>query len=363
MTLRDLLSRPSVTLDEISRHLASIDGDARVREGTDLARRQQAILWRLAGTNAPLGPDDFVPPSTSVLTPVPFWGQNNQPIFRPFRKVFYRQPDGLLAGYNESSVAPVVGPGYYVLRFDDIGAFVDYTTLPTVAPAIWPKIVPNERGVSQFVYGYMKDYIRRVSGKLYIGRAYRRGQETPPLLRAGAPGLIYRDRPSMMGGGGRPGLQPCGLVSDRGCLAEGRRALGRALVRARDLAPPQGTRLHQQDGNLRERPPAGGLAKRCRRLPPARPPAGGFSPRVMPCWWSLVPRGGATLAASLSGVPDSPLARPPAGGLCPSFRPCWWSLVPWGGASPPPRTGTLGRVTRPRCPTPSPGLPAALLLM
>jgi hypothetical protein len=179
MTLRDLLARPSVTLDDVTRHLTSLNGDERVKEATSLARSQQAILWRLAETNPALGPEDFVPASTSVLTPVPFWGQNNLPAFRTFRKVFYRQPDGQLAGYNEASTAPLVGPGYYLLRFDGPGAFVDYTGLPTVAPAIWPKITTNERGLAQFVYGFMKDYIRRVSGKVFIGRAYRHDKETP----------------------------------------------------------------------------------------------------------------------------------------------------------------------------------------
>jgi hypothetical protein len=49
-------------------------------------------------------------------------------------------------------------------------------------------------------------------------------------------------------------------------------------------------------------------------------------------------RGGASgkgrrLAASWFGVDDSPLARPPAGGLSPGLRPCSWSLVPRGGAT------------------------------
>jgi len=179
MTLRELLDRPSVSASDVASHLASLDGETRVKEATDLARSQQATLWRLGEKGEPLTAEDFVPAGTPELTPVPFWGQNNQPLFRPFRKVFYRTPDGSLAGYNESSAAPLVGPGYYVLRFDDTGCYVDYTSLPTVAPKGWPPIVSNERGVSQFVYGFMKDYLRRVSGKLLIGRAYRRGKETP----------------------------------------------------------------------------------------------------------------------------------------------------------------------------------------
>jgi hypothetical protein len=45
------------------------------------------------------------------------------------------------------------------------------------------------------------------------------------------------------------------------------------------------------------RPPAGGLAVGCPRFPLARPPAGGLSRGLRPCFWSLVPWGGATLRA------------------------------------------------------------------
>lgn len=187
--LRELLSSPSVTRDQITSHLDGLDGETRVREATDLARRHHAILWRLAEAGAPLALEDFVPTATPALEPVPFAGQNNQPLFRPFRKVFYREPDGAIAGYNESAAAPVVGPGYYVLRVDESGCYVDYTALPTSAPRGWPAIVSNERGVSRFVYGFMKDYLRRVTKKVLIGRAYRHGKATANYFVLARPDL------------------------------------------------------------------------------------------------------------------------------------------------------------------------------
>ena len=46
-------------------------------------------------------------------------------------------------------------------------------------PAAWPAIRPNDTGITQFVYGHMKDYLRRVYGRVVIGRAFRKGKATP----------------------------------------------------------------------------------------------------------------------------------------------------------------------------------------
>lgn len=179
MTLRTVLSNPNVQISDVVAHLKALDPAQRVREATDIGRRQQSRLWRLAEKGEALTPEDFVPKDAGNLAPFPFEGQNSLPLFRSFKKVFYRQPDGSLAGYNDSPVGPIVGPGYYLLRFDDTGCYVDYTSLPTTAPSGWPAIVTNEKGVSQLVYGFMKDYLRRVHDKVLIGRAYKRGRETP----------------------------------------------------------------------------------------------------------------------------------------------------------------------------------------
>jgi hypothetical protein len=47
------------------------------------------------------------------------------------------------------------------------------------APEGWPVIKPNEAGISRLVYAYMQDYLRRVSDHITIGRAYRKGKESP----------------------------------------------------------------------------------------------------------------------------------------------------------------------------------------
>jgi hypothetical protein len=64
---------------------------------------------------------------------------------------------------------------------------IDYEMLPSdhpnfkreQLPQAWPAIKSNTFGVSRFVYGFMQDYLRKVSDHVSIGRAYRHGKESP----------------------------------------------------------------------------------------------------------------------------------------------------------------------------------------
>jgi len=179
MTLNELLATPGVTPEQVQKHLASLPGEERVRQATHLDRRHHRTLWDLSAHTEPLRLEEVVARDRPALEPVPFEGQNNQPMYRPFKKVFYRTPSGAIGGYNDSPAAWFAGPGYYVLRRDDSGTYVDYTEVPTEKPPTWPPIRPNDVGISQFVYGHMKDYLRRVYGRVVIGRAYRKGKATP----------------------------------------------------------------------------------------------------------------------------------------------------------------------------------------
>ena len=179
MKLNDLLATNGVTSAQVQQHLAALSGEERVRQATQLDRGHQQTLWNLSGATEPIRLDEIVAPAQRALDPVPFEGQNNQPVYRPFKKVFYRTAGGTIGGYNESPASWFPGPRYYVLKHDDSGTYVDYTELPPEKPAAWPAIRPNDAGISQFVYGYMKDYLRRVYGRVLIGRAYRKGKATP----------------------------------------------------------------------------------------------------------------------------------------------------------------------------------------
>lgn len=178
MTLAELLDKPGTTSDDLQKHLGSLPGVTRVLEATTVARGHQRLLWELSGKTEAIGLDEIVAADRAPLDPVPFEGQNNQPLYRRFKKVFYRTRDGLVGGYNESDAAWFAGPGYYVLKRDEAGTYVDYTELPTDKPDGWPPIKPNTGGLSRFVYGDMKDYLRRVHARVFIGRAYKRGRAT-----------------------------------------------------------------------------------------------------------------------------------------------------------------------------------------
>src|SRR5512140_3471036 len=138
MTLNELLATPGVTAAQVHAHLASLSGEERVRQATQLDRRHHRTLWDLSADTQPLLLEEVVAADRKPLDPVPFEGQNNQPIYRPFKKVFYRTPDGAIGGYNDSPASWFAGPGYYVLRRDDSGTYVDYTQVPTEKPATWP---------------------------------------------------------------------------------------------------------------------------------------------------------------------------------------------------------------------------------
>lgn len=170
-TLNEILSRRGVTSRDVRDHLASLSPEARVREATSLDASRQGVLWKISAGNAPVTAEDLVPSAVPDMTPVPFEGQNSQPAFRFFQKVFYRMPGGRLGGRNVGSLAPLIGHGYYVVEYDRDGAYVDYTQVPNLAPSGWPQIARNDRGVSTLVFGFMKDYLRRVDDNVLIGHA------------------------------------------------------------------------------------------------------------------------------------------------------------------------------------------------
>jgi len=173
-TLNDLLARPDITLAEVHAHLEGIAPSARVRQATNLDRNRQARLWKIAAQGRPVTFEDLVPAATGTYEAVPFEGHNDQPLLRNFQKVFYRLPDGSIAGRNTGAAVPVVGHGYYsVVAGGPDGVYIDYTKLPKQKPSSWPEIRRNDRGISIAVYGFMTDYLRRVHGRIFIGNAQK----------------------------------------------------------------------------------------------------------------------------------------------------------------------------------------------
>jgi hypothetical protein len=178
-TLNQLLHEKDIDLARVQAHLAALPGEEQVRQSTTLDRSRLAVLWQLAAANEDKARlEDFVPADHPALEPIPFEGQNSLLMFRSFKKVFYRTPDGQIAGYNDQSMAWLTGPGYYIVKDATPDPYIDYTEIPSVKPAAWPAIKANESGFSTLVYGHMQDYMRRVHGNIFIGRAVKKGKET-----------------------------------------------------------------------------------------------------------------------------------------------------------------------------------------
>lgn len=178
-SLRDLLSGPAA-IDEIEGHLDGLAPADRLAEVRALPGKALAALYeRAAGRDTDLA--HFVPPDVPDGTPVHHLGINSLPLFRVFEKRFLRLPgQERLVGYNHQAMAPLTGPGYFVVDRPEPGqpVAIDYFQVPDERPhPDWPAVAPNTTLRSRFVYGFMKDFMRRVTGDVSIGRANRKGKD------------------------------------------------------------------------------------------------------------------------------------------------------------------------------------------
>jgi len=179
--LRDAQVDPSAIRDLLD----GLSHGERVDAIRSLGRGAQRRLYAAVDGFLPLRLADLVPPSVEDGATVRHFGRNTLPVFTHFEKRFCRPvgadsrtPDAL-HGFNFQKLAPLTGPGYFVAREDPNRpeVWVDYTRLPDAHPAGWPEIVPNDRSLSRFVYGFMVDTLRRVSEHVTIGSAARRGRD------------------------------------------------------------------------------------------------------------------------------------------------------------------------------------------
>jgi hypothetical protein len=170
---------------EIARFLDDLASGDRIRAVRGLGRSEQRRLYEAAGGIAPVRLTDLVAPSTPDLVPVRHYGRNTLPFFTLFEKRFAR-PRGedpaapkRLLGFNAQAMASFTGPGYFVAYEDasHMEVLIDYREVPTQAPADWPLIRGNGRGLARLVYGNMVDTLRRVSEHVTIGSAARGGKD------------------------------------------------------------------------------------------------------------------------------------------------------------------------------------------
>jgi len=179
---RQLLDTPTVQVRELGEFLDRCSPAERVDVIRSLGgTATQKRLYDLAGANPRVTIDQMVPPDAAPLREVIFEGKNSLPAFTLFQKRFCRPPKERAAnelwGYNHQTLAWLTGPGYFVCHDDPKGAAVDYTRVPPQSAPGWPAVKPNDRGVSNFVYANMVDYMRRISEHVFIGSAWKAGKE------------------------------------------------------------------------------------------------------------------------------------------------------------------------------------------
>jgi len=184
--LKHLVQAAVPDVAEIAAFLDGLSLDDAVRATRGLhGRKLQQALWNAVAANPRVTVEAFVPADYQPMKPVIFYGKNSLPAFTEFHKICCRPAEGadrsVLWGYNETSIKPVIGPGYYVVHATAAdphgGAAFDYTQLPTSHPRGWPPIRPNGAGISRLVYYGMIDYMRRVSRRVFIGSATKHGKE------------------------------------------------------------------------------------------------------------------------------------------------------------------------------------------
>lgn len=181
--LRRLLRAPGASVQEVTSLLADLDHDGRLAAVRALGFAHQRVLFDCVEGHRALTIDDLVPPERGVRATVRHHGKNSMPAFSLFEKRMLRPVAGgtELWGYNHQTMSPVSGPGYFV-AYDALErgeVDIDYTRVPDEQPAGWPAPAPNERGLSNLIYGNMVDVLRGVADRVTVGRAFWKGVAQP----------------------------------------------------------------------------------------------------------------------------------------------------------------------------------------
>jgi hypothetical protein len=182
-TFKNLLQASDVDMNALSSHLDGLNHDDRVRQVRQVPGKLQGKLYDAADGHGELDHDYFVPGELPDGQFVRHYGKNSLPAFSIFEKRFARPhaDSPVMWGYNHSSMMPLVGPGHFVLRtgpqFGEM--HVDYYSVPPQRLDGAPPLARNDRGISTLVYGHMIDVLRRVSFHVTIGRAVKKGKQTP----------------------------------------------------------------------------------------------------------------------------------------------------------------------------------------
>jgi hypothetical protein len=165
--------------EHIARELDRLAHAERVLALQGMQRDQFSQLFALVDRFAPMTLDALVPGDTAPLRPVRHIGRNSLPLFSSFEKRFYRMGAGAaVGGANFQSTSFATGPGYFTAApsAERTEIVIDYNQIPDIAPAGWPALSDNRRGIGRLVYGGMIDTLRKVSEHISIGAAHKQGQ-------------------------------------------------------------------------------------------------------------------------------------------------------------------------------------------
>lgn len=182
MSLESKLADPSVTIAGLASWLDGLDHAGRMAALAHSTKAQQSRLWDLAVASSPIDFEHFVPSGVPDRTEVIHHGRNTLPAFNSFQKRFARGADGSIFGYNEGATRWLIGPGYFVLiptagnaAWEERGPLVvDYFQVPPgPTPDGWPGIRANHVGLQVLVYYHTRDFMRRVSKHVSIGKAFK----------------------------------------------------------------------------------------------------------------------------------------------------------------------------------------------
>ncbi|QQR79520.1 MAG: hypothetical protein IPJ69_09155 [Deltaproteobacteria bacterium] len=164
----------------IGAFLDGLSHEDRLKEINSVGGKFQSCLFQIATPDLKFS--DLMPSDAKPLQEVIFYGKNSLPLFSTFQKRMALSGSGdgsKVWGYNFQTFQKITGPGCFVIdeATDRPGEImVDYTRLPKENVAGWPEIKSNETGLTKLVYGYMKDYLRRVSKNVFIGEATKKGK-------------------------------------------------------------------------------------------------------------------------------------------------------------------------------------------
>jgi hypothetical protein len=182
--MHTLLAENPIDMKKLSEYLDGLPNEQRIAEVATMNGKEQEKLFEAADGFMALDLDFYAPTSGGAFNQVIHHGRNNIPLFTRFQKRFClpdRETDPEQRwGYNHQTMALFTGPGYFVAKqHNDMEVVVDYYDVPPAKPEAWPKILPNSARLSRFVYYHTRDYLRRVSKNVSIGRASRNDEWMP----------------------------------------------------------------------------------------------------------------------------------------------------------------------------------------